>query len=228
MDIATERVEEWGGERRVVATRLRGYFVRSESRQRVIAYSQGLLSDVPGQNGWQLAEQAGEGRPEGMQRLLGSTVWGADALGDELPTEANEALGARDGVLVVDETGFLKQGGHSAGVKRQYSRTAGRVANGQLGVFLTYASREGHILLDRALSLPREWTADRTRCRQAGLPDEVGVATTPDRARGLIERAMTHGVSFGWVTETRFTGVSTIYAGGCSPPAPLRVSRCER
>lgn len=207
MDIDTAMVEEWGGELRVVATRLRGYFMRSEPRQRAIAYIQGLLSDVPRKNGWQLAEQAGEDRPDGMQRLLSGSVWSADALRDELQTYAMEALGEHDGVLVVDESGFLKQGMHSAGVKRQYSGTAGRVANCQIGVFLTYASRGGHVLLDRALYLPREWTDDRVRCRQAGIPDEVGFATKPELARVMIERAMAHGVPFAWVTG------DTIYGG---------------
>ncbi len=207
MDIDAEIVEEWGGELRVVSTRLRRYFARSEPRQRAIAYIQGLLSDVPRKNGWQLAEQAGEGRPDGMQRLLSSSVWSADELRDELYTYVIEVLGESDGVLVVDESGFLKQGRHSAGVKRQYSGTAGRVANCQIGVFLTYASRGGHALLDRALYLPREWTDDRARCRQVGIPDEVCFATKPELARVMIERALAHGVPFAWVTG------DTIYGG---------------
>ncbi len=196
-----------GGELRVVATRLRRYFVRSEPRERAMAYIQGLLSDVPRKSGWQLAEQAGEGRPDGMQRLLSSSVWSADDLRDELQAYVIEALGERDGVLVVDESGFLKQGVHSAGVKRQYSGTAGRVANCQIGVFVTYASRSSHALLDRALYLPREWTDDRTRCRQAGIPDDVRFATKPELARVMIERAIAHRVPFGWVTG------DTIYGG---------------
>lgn len=207
MDIDVDMVEEWGGELRVVATRLSRHFVRSEPRQRAVAYIQGLLSDVPRKNGWQVAEQAGEKRPDGMQRLLSSAVWSAEALRDELQAYLVEGLGEADGVLVVDESGFLKQGGHSAGVKRQYSGTAGRVANCQIGVFLAYASRGGQALLDRALYLPREWTDDRKRCREAGIPDEVRFATKPEQARVMIERAMAGGVPFGWVTG------DTIYGG---------------
>jgi SRSO17 transposase len=207
MDINAEVVEEWGGELRVVATRLGQYFARSEPRQRVMAYIQGLLSDIPRKNGWQLAEQAGETRPDGMQRLLSTSVWDADELRNELQAYLVEALGEGDGVLVIDETGFLKQGKHSAGVKRQYSGTAGRVANCQVGVFLAYAGRDGQGLLDRELYLPREWTDDRQRCRAAGIPDDVRFATKPELAQQMIERAVRHGVPFGWVTG------DTIYGG---------------
>jgi SRSO17 transposase len=206
MDINAEMVEEWGGDLQVVATRLGQYFGRSEPRRRVMAYIQGLLSDVRRKNSWQLAEQAGEGRPDGMQRLLSSSVWSADALRDELQTDMVEALGEGDGVLVIDETGFLKQGRHSAGVKRQYRGTAGRVANCQIGVFLAYAGRNGQTLLDRALYLPRAWTDDRQRCRPAGVPDEVRFATKPEPAQEMIERAVAHGVPFGWVTGDTIDG----------------------
>ena len=133
-------VEEWGGELRVLHARLGRYVVRSETRNRAIAYIQGVLSDVKRKNGWQLAEQAGEARPDGMQRLLDDAVWSAEAVRDELDEYVIEHLADPAGVLVADETGFLKQGTHSAGVKRQCSGTAGRVANCQIGVFLAYAS----------------------------------------------------------------------------------------
>ncbi len=207
MDIDAETVEVWGGELRVVATRLRRYFVRSEPRQHALAYIQGLLSDVPRKNGWQLAEQAGEGRPDGMQRLLSSSVWRADDVRDELQAYVVETLGEPDGVLVVDERGFLKQGVHSAGVKRQYSGPAGRVANCQIGVFLAYGSSSGHALLDRALYVPRDWLDNRERSRAAGIPDDVSFATKPELARMMMERAVGHGVPFGWVTG------DTIYGG---------------
>jgi SRSO17 transposase len=181
--------------------------VRVEPRQRALAYLQGLLSEVPRKNGWQLAEQAGEGTPDGMQRLLSTAVWSAEAVRDDLQAYVVEHLGEPDGVLVVDETGFLKQGQHSAGVKRQYSGTAGRIANCQVGVFVAYGSRHGQTLLDRALYLPRDWLDDRERSRAAGIPDEVGFSTKPDLARGMVERALAHGVPFGWVTG------DTIYGG---------------
>jgi len=207
MDIDEGMVREWGGGLGVVAARLSRHFVREEPRQRAMAYIQGLLSDVPRKNGWQLAEQAGEGRPDGMQRLLSTSVWSADAVRDELQAYVVETLGEPDGVLVVDETGFLKQGVHSAGVKRQYSGTAGRVANCQIGVFVAYGSRRGHALLDRALYIPRDWLDDRERSRAAGIPENVQFATKPELARVMIERAMAHGVPLGWVTG------DTIYGG---------------
>lgn len=136
MEVELETVEGWGGELRVLHNRLRPYFVRSEARDRAIEYIRGLLSEVKRKNGWQLAEQAGEATPDGMQRLLSSAAWSAEAVREELYEYIIEHLADSDGVLVADETGFLKQGEHSAGVKRQYSGTAGRVANCQIGVFL--------------------------------------------------------------------------------------------
>jgi len=127
VDVDVEMVEGWGGELGVLQGRLRRYFARSETRHRAIAYIKGLLSDIPRKNGWQLAEQAGETTPDGMQRLLGSSVWDAEAVRTELQTYIVEALGETEAGLVVDEAGFLKQ--FSAGVKRQYSGTAGRIAN---------------------------------------------------------------------------------------------------
>lgn len=207
MEIDVETVVAWGEQLEEVATRLGRYFVRHEPRQRAMAYLQGLLSEVPRKNGWQLAEQAGEGTPDGMQRLLSTAVWSADAVRDELQAYVAEHLGEPDGVLVVDETGFLKQGEHSAGVKRQYSGTAGRIANCQVGVFVAYGGRHGHTLLDRALYVPRDWLDDRERSRAAGIPEEVSFSTKPELARAMIERAMAHGVPFGWVTG------DTIYGG---------------
>jgi SRSO17 transposase len=159
-----------------------------------------LLSDVPRKNGWQLAEQAGDPTPDGMQRLLSSSVWDAEAVRNELQNYIIEELGESEAVLVVDETGFLKQGQFSAGVKRQYSGTAGRIANCQVGVFIAYASQQGHVLLNRALYLPQEWTDDGARCRAAGIPAEVKFATKPELARRLLEQAVAEKVPFGWVT----------------------------
>jgi len=206
MDEAIEQVEEWGGELRVIGGRLRGYFGRSEPRQRAMAYIQGLLSDVPRKTSWQLAEQAGEDTPDGMQRLLSTAVWSADEVGQELQGYEVELLGESDAVLVVDETGFLKQGQQSAGVKRQYSGTAGRVANCQVGVFVAYASRRGHVLLDRRLYLPKEWTDDPERCAAAGIPPTVGFATKPQLAQVMLENALNRQVPFGWVTGDSIYG----------------------
>ena len=157
-------VEDWAGELKVVGSRIGRRFERAEPRERAIAYLEGLLSDVPRKNGWQLAEQAGEATPDGMQRLLSTAVWDVDGVRDDLRTYVVETLGSEHGVLVLDESGFLKKGTHSVGVKRQYSGTAGRVENCQVGVFLGYASEKGQALIDRALYLPQEWVADVARC----------------------------------------------------------------
>lgn len=207
MSIDEETVEEWGGELRVIQARIGPYFERQEARERAIRYLKGLLSDVPRKNGWQLAEQAGETTPDGMQRLLSTAVWDVAAVRDELGSYVVENLGEAEASLVVDETGFPKQGQHSAGVKRQYSGTLGKVANCQIGVFLTYASRRGHALLDRELYLPQDWTDDRARCQASGIPETVSFATKPELARRMIERAMQQSVPFAWVSG------DTVYGG---------------
>ena len=152
----------------------------SRSAVALAAFLRGLLSAAERKNGWQLAEQAGDPTPDGMQRLLNHAVWDADAVRDDLRGYVIEHLGDPGGVLVVDETGFLKKGTKSVGVQRQYSGTAGRIENCQIGVFLAYASRQGHALLDRELYLPESWTEDRPRCRRPGSPTRSG--STPSRS----------------------------------------------
>src|ERR1700734_1645360 len=156
-----------------------GRFFRVEPRLRARAYVRGLLAPLASKNGWTLAEAAGDSTPDGMQRLLNAAAWGADGVRDDVRAYVAAHLGAADGVLVVDETGFLKKGTRSAGVQRQYSGTAGRVENCQLGVFLAYAGPRGRALIDRELYLPRSWTEDRERCQAAGIPDEAGFAARP-------------------------------------------------
>lgn len=181
-------------------------FARSEQRQRVRRYVEGLLSPVERKNGWQLAEQVGEERPYGMQRLLAGAKWDADAVRDDLRAYVLEHLRDPRAVLVIDETGFLKQGTKSVGVKRQYSGTAGRIENCQIGVFLTYAAPQGHVLLDRELYLPREWVDDAERRQEAGVPDEVAFHTKPQLARRMLERAFVAGVPAAWVTGDSIYG----------------------
>lgn len=165
------------------------------------AYLRGLLAEVERKNGWTLAEAAGDAGPEGMQRLLNFYAWDCDGLRDDVRDVVVEAIGDETaGVLIVDETGFLKKGNKSAGVARQYSGTAGRIENSQVGVFLAYASDRGRALIDRELYLPKTWTADRERCRDAGIDDDVEFATKPELAQTMIERAFDAGVPFGWVT----------------------------
>ena len=140
--------------------RIAELFARSEARERSLAYLQGLLSGCERKNGWQLAEWMGEAAPYAVQHLLDRARWDADAARDRLRDYVLEELRSPEAVLIVDETGFLKKGQHSAGVKRQYSGTAGRIENSQVGVFLCYASDKGAALVDRELYLPKEWAAD--------------------------------------------------------------------
>ena len=162
-----------------------------------LAYLQGLLGSVERKNGWQLAEYAGDATPDGVQRLLAVYHWDADQVRDDLQGYAKH-LGDPGGVLVVDETGFLKQGQKSVGVKRQYSGTAGKVENCQIGVFLAYGSRRGAAFLDRELYLPQEWAADwvrpGSRCAgRGGLPHQSTTGPRDDRPRGGGWRALCLG-----------------------------------
>jgi len=161
---------------------------------------------VARKNGWQLAEHAGEATPDGMQRLLSTADWDPDLVRDDLRGYVVEHLGDPAAVLVVDETGFLKKGTTSVGVQRQYSGTAGKVDNCQLGVFLAYASGKGRAFIDRELYLPRSWTNDPTRCLAARVPEEVGFRTKPQLARVLLERALDAGVPASWVTADEVYG----------------------
>jgi SRSO17 transposase len=183
-----------------IERRLAPYFERTEPRQRAMTYLRGLLSPAERKNSWQLAEVSGDTTPYVMQHLLRRALWDPEAVREELHRYVVQHLEDQEAVLVVDETGFLKKGRHSAGVARQYSETAGRVENCHIGVFLGYASALGHALLDRELYLPQEWTDDRERCRQAGIPDARGFATKPQLARQLLTRAFAAGTSAKWIT----------------------------
>src|SRR5438270_4965196 len=170
-------IEGWRAGLDALHARIAGRFKRAEVRERARRYLAALLERVDRKNGWQLAEQLGEHGPQGVQRLLNQAQWDADAVRDELRGYVVAHLGAADGVLVVDETGFLKKGTKSVGVKRQYSGTAGRIENCQIGVFLAYASGSGRAFLDRALYLPREWAEDPARRTEAGVPAAVEFRT---------------------------------------------------
>jgi SRSO17 transposase len=182
-----------------VQARIGPRFRRAEARQRAGRFLQGLLAPVERKNGWQLAEELGEHGPRGVQRLLGEADWDEELVRDDLREYVVEHVGEKHAVLVMDETGFVKKGKKSAGVARQYSGTAGRRENSQIGVFLLYASSRGAAFLDRALYLPEEWTIDRVRCREAGIPDEVGFATKGALARQMLERAFAAEVPAEWV-----------------------------
>jgi SRSO17 transposase len=183
-----------------VERRLAPYFERSEPRQRAMAYLRGLLSPAERKNSWQLAEMGGDTTPYGVQHLLRRALWDPEAVRDALRCYVVQHLRDPAAVLVIDETGFLKKGRHSAGVARQYSGTAGRIENCQIGVFLGYAGRLGQTLLDRELYLPEEWTDDRDRCRRAGIPEDRHFATKPQLARQMLARALAAGVPARWVT----------------------------
>jgi SRSO17 transposase len=161
---------------------------------------------VERKNGWQLAERAGDVSPDGVQRLLSTYRWDADLVRDDLRAYVVEHLGETDGVLVVDETGFLKKGAKSVGVQRQYSGTAGRIENCQIGVFLTYATAQGRVLLDRELYLPQVWADAGQRRGEAGVPEEVRFRTKPQLAREMLERAVEAEVPFRWVTGDEVYG----------------------
>jgi SRSO17 transposase len=200
------QVSEWADEVGVVGERIGGRFARSEPRRRAVGYVRGLLSGAERKNGWQLAEHLGDPTPDGVQHLLARADWDADAVRDDLLGYAAEHLGHPDGVLVVDETGFLKKGTKSCGVARQYSGTAGRIENCQVGVFLGYATKRGRALLDRELYLPKEWAGDVGRRKEAGVPKAVAFATKIVLARRMIDRAVAAGVPAWWVTADAVYG----------------------
>jgi SRSO17 transposase len=203
-----EEVQAWATGLDALHARIAGRFARAEPRGRALAYLRGLLGNVGRKNGWQLAEHAGERTPDGMQRLLATADWDADLVRDDLRGYVVEHLGDVGAVLVVDETGFLKKGTTSVGVQRQYSGTAGKVDNCQLGVFLAYAGSKGRAMIDRELYLPQSWTDDPPRCRAARVPEQVGFRTKPELAQVMLERALDAGVPAAWVTADEVYGGS--------------------
>jgi hypothetical protein len=238
--VTAEDVRDWGQQLDSVARRIGARFARSETRDRVRAYLEGLMAPVQRKNSWQIAEQIGEAAPYGVQHLLGRSDWDPDAVRDDLRAQVVEALGDPGAVLILDETGFLKKGTRSAGVARQYTGTAGRIENAQVGVFLAYASRHGIAFLDRALYLPKEWTNDPARCRKAGVPDGTEFATKIRQAKGMLERPSPPGCRRPGSSATRSTAPGNCGGGsrsgsartcsGCGPtstcwPAALRRPR---
>ena len=206
-DPATTAVLEQGqAEFEALCGRIERHVRRVEVRRRLRSYLTALLAPVPRKNGWQLAEQSGEARPYGVQRMLNGSGWEAERVRDDLQAYVREHLGDPGAVLVVDETGFLKKGRKSVGVQRQYSGTAGRIENCQIGVFLAYASPKGRTFLDRELYLPKEWAEDAPRRKEAGVPETVEFATKPQLARRMLERARAAGVPAAWVTADAVYG----------------------
>ncbi|MFJ2575202.1 IS701 family transposase [Streptomyces halstedii] len=201
-------IRSWVGELGAVQGRFLHRFSRSEPRESALAYMRGLIAPLQRKNGWTLAEEAGHASPDRIHRLLNRIEWDADEVLDDVREYVVEQLGDPGAVLIVDDTGFLKKGTSSAGVQRQYSGTAGRTENCQIGVFLAYAAPLGRTLIDRRLYLPASWTDDRARCRRAGVHDEVGFATKVAMAKAMVRRAITDKIPFRWVTADAGYGYS--------------------
>ncbi len=202
-------IERWSDALAALHGRIAHRFARAEARERAQRYLAGLLGRVERKNGWHLAEALGEAGPQGVQRLLNAAVWDANAVRDDLRAYVVEHLGdAASGVLIIDETGFLKKGTKSCGVAPQYTGTAGATANCQVGVFLAYAAAAGAAFIDRALYLPQEWAEDRERRAEAGVPEETPFATKIALAQDLLARAFAAQVPARWVVGDAFYGRS--------------------
>src|SRR3979411_519155 len=186
--------------------RVAGPGPRGGSGRRVGGFVLGLLADLPRKNCWAIAEHAGDVSPDGMQHLLGRAVWDTDGVCDDLRDYVTEHLGDPHGVLVVDETGDVKKGTATVGTQRQYTGTAGRIENAQVGVFLTYTTQVGHTLIDRERYLPASWTGDTDRCAAAGVPEDTAFATKPALASRMILRALDGGVPAQWVAADEVYG----------------------
>src|SRR5215469_704341 len=204
--VSGDRLDRWRAGFEDMFALVAGQFAQVESRRRARMYLLGLLSGAERKNSWTIAEQAGDLIPDGMQRLLNSYSWDADAARDVLRGYVLDALSDPSGVVVADETGFLKKGTKSAGVQRQYSGTAGRIENCQLGVFLTYVSDKGRALIDRELYLPVSWTTDPDRCAEAGINADVVFATKPALAQRMLERLLAAGRRPAWFTADEAYG----------------------
>lgn len=210
-DAMSLALEDWPEYLKDLHTRIARCFRRPEVGERVRRSLVGLLDDVRRKNSWQMAESMGEFQPRGTQRVLGGSCWDADEVRDDLREYVVDHLAdGESGVLVVDETGFLKKGGKSAGVARQYMGTAGKRENSQVGVFLCYASEKGAAFVDWALYLPREWTDDPEGLSEAGVPEGVGFATKGELARRMLERAFEAGVAklARWIVADTVHGMS--------------------
>ena len=194
VDTTVSQVAQWALALRQLHARIAPHFARAEPRQQVLRYLQGLLSCVERTNGWQLAEQAREATPYGMQRLNSQAIWEADLVRDDLRSYVLEQLGTHDSIVAIDETSFPKRGCKSAGVQIQYCGTTG-----QVGVFLSYVTAKGHSLIDRELYLPFDWIADRKRSQDAGIPGSARFQTKPELARPLLERLRQAHLPISWV-----------------------------
>jgi SRSO17 transposase len=234
-------LSRWRQELSCLHARLAPRFARPEPHQRVLKYLQGILSDTARKNGWQLAEYAGESRPDGMQRLLSQAVWDTDGVRDDLRRYVLSQLGRQGAIGVLDETSFPKRGTHSAGVGMQYCGTTGDVENCQVGVFLGYVTPRGHALIDRELYLPKEWCEDQARRQAAGIPETVRFQSKPELARLMLSRLMQAQVKLSWVVaDTVYGGhldlrlflheqqLAYVLAVACSEPVEFQAATSRR
>lgn len=203
---ALEALSEWSSVLKTFQTRIGQHFSRSEARNSALAYLQALLSPVERKNGWQMAEQVGHSNPYRLQHLLGRAQWDADALTTEVRQYVVEHLDADEPILAIDETGFIKQGEHSAGVQVQYCGLTGRLENCQVGVFLAYVSPHGHTLIDRRLYLPQSWASDQDKRKKTGVPETIKFATKPQLAKQMLQSAFASGLRPGWVVADEVYG----------------------
>jgi SRSO17 transposase len=207
--MTAQELDEWGADFFAFCARFNDVFGRKEPRAQAAKYLRGLLGPVPRKNGWQLAEAMGDTVPDPTQRLLYRTLWSADSARNLLQKYIVEVFGDEDGIGVVDETGFIKKGLRSVGVKRQYSGTAGKIENCQVGTFLSYATPKGHVFLDRRLYLPEEWCNDAERRTQAKVPEDMSFQTKPEQAMAMLEQAWQAGVPMRWVAGDEVYGDAT-------------------
>ena len=205
-----ETLELWAASLREVKARMRPLFTQDRVAASAGLFLDGLLGEERRKTSWMRAEAAGDPGPWRQQAILGRGRWDADALRDIARDYALEHLAADDAVLVVDETGFLKQGKASCGVGRQYTGSAGKITNCQIGVFAAYVSRHGHAFIDRALYLPQGWTSDPARMADAHVPPDIGFATKPALALAMIDRAIAAGVPFAWVAADSIYGTGAV------------------
>jgi len=203
-------LELWASSLRDVKMRMRQLFTQERVAASAGLFLDGLLGDERRKTGWMRAEAAGDPGPWRQQAVLGRGRWDADALRDLVRDYLLETLAAEDAVLVIDETGFLKQGKASCGVGRQYTGSAGKITNCQIGVFAAHVSRHGHAFIDRALYLPKAWTSDPARMTAAHVPTGTAFATKPALAVQMIARAIAAQVPFAWVAADSGYGVGDV------------------
>jgi SRSO17 transposase len=227
--VTVGEVQGWDEDFREFFLGFSHWFSRADIRWQALKYLRGLLAPIERRNGWTIAEQAGDATPDAMQGLMCSPCFDRDAVRDEVCSAVVTTIGDPAGVLIADESGFVKKGTASAGVQRQYCGTSGKVDNCQIGVFLAYATGKGRALIDRELYLPQSWTADRDRCRKAHVPDDVEFATKPEQAKAMLQRAVEAGVPFAWFTADEAYGQNPALRGWCEQQdiAYVMATRCD-